>query len=85
MSRVGDHGVILDGSNEERAIVRIMKMAIFRYSEIDEDFANEEGDGSLSNWRAIHEEYYQRHLHKIGKELTASTELVCMWFEAVYS
>lgn len=74
---------VVDSSNKEIAIVRIIKIEIKRFGDITESFAIEEGDGNLENWKTIHHPYYSKQLSVIGKELTEDTELVCEWFDLV--
>ena len=83
MSQVGDYMAILDSEDKEVTIVQIEKIEIVRMKDIDEVFAIEEGDGSLTNWLEIHTKYYSEQLRKIGKELTGNTKLVCEWFKIV--
>jgi len=82
-SKLGDVFSILNSAKEEVAKVKIIRIEKRKFGDITEEFAIEEGDGSLENWRAIHFPYYSRQLSKIGKELNAETLLVCEWFEIV--
>jgi len=82
-SRVGDIFLIMNAANEEIARVRIIKVETRKFGEITEEFAHEEGDGNLENWRAIHFPYYSRLLSAMGRELDTETLLVCEWFEVV--
>lgn len=81
-SKEGNLFSILNSADEEVAIVRIEKIQIVKFKDITEEFAKEEGDGSLDNWKAIHIPYYSKLLSSIGKELGAETLLVCEWFKA---
>lgn len=83
ISAIDDYMAILDYSDNQVAVVRVIKTEIIKFGDISESFAIEEGDGSLENWKAIHHPYYSYHLSAIGKELTAETELVCEWFQVV--
>lgn len=80
---VDDYISILDSSDNQVAVARIVKSEIVRFEIITESFAIEEGDGSLANWIMIHRPYYSHQLSVIGKELTDDTKLVCEWFQVV--
>lgn len=83
MSRVGDLAAVLDGSGKEICMVRINRIEVINFCDITEQFACEEGDGSLNNWKKIHIPYYSGQLTRINKELTQDTKLVCEWFTVV--
>ena len=82
-SKVGDCFAILNSVNKEVAIVKVERIETLKFEDITEEFAKEEGDGSLENWRIIHEPYYSQLLSEIGKELNAETMLVCEWFKVI--
>lgn len=82
-SKVGDYFSVLDSSGNEVALVRIEKVRNVKFGNITDKFAVEEGDGSLENWKAIHQPYYSELLQKIGKELNDETILVCEWFKVI--
>lgn len=82
-SKLGEYVSILDSTNQEVALIRILKMEIIKFKDIPESFAIAEGDGSLENWRTIHKKHYSNQLSGIGKELTEDTELVCEWFNLI--
>jgi len=80
-SNVGDFFSILNADNEEVTIVQIERIETLKYGDVTEAFAIEEGDGSLENWKSIHQPYYSRLLSAIDKELTNETLLLCEWFK----
>lgn len=80
-SKEGSLFSILNSVDKEVAIVRIEKIQLVRFGDITEEFAKEEGDGSLSNWKTIHIPYYSQLLSTIEKELSEDTLLVCEWFK----
>ena len=83
MSEIGSYFSILNSFDKEIAIVRIEKIKIIRFKDVTEEFAIQEGDGSLENWLIIHQPYYSGLLSEIGKELGVDTLLVCEWFKVV--
>ena len=82
-SKVGDCFSILNSVDKEVVVVRVERIETVKFGDISEEFAKEEGDGSLENWRIIHESYYSQLLSEIGKDLNAETLLVCEWFKVV--
>lgn len=80
MSNVGDLASVRDSNDNEICIVKINKVEIVSFEDITEEFAKEEGDGSLENWLKIHTDYYSLQLAQIGKKLSPNTKLVCEWF-----
>lgn len=74
---------ILNGSNEYVCTVRVIKVENKEFQEITEEFAIKEGDGTFKNWLDIHSNYYSFLLKKIGKELTETTLLECVYFEKI--
>lgn len=82
-SKTGDLFSVLNSTGKEVAVIKIEKIQIVKFGDITEEFAKEEGDGNLENWKSIHEPYYARLLSLTGKELDAETLLVCEWFKVI--
>jgi uncharacterized protein YhfF len=59
---VGAHYVVEDESGTPRAIVEVTEARVMPASEIDLDFARDEGEGfeSVEDWRAAHERFFER-------------------------
>jgi uncharacterized protein YhfF len=78
--------VILNGNDEPKCVIETISIAIKKYSEVDAQFAYEEGEGdrSLEYWRDAHRRYFTRTLSKIGKEFTEDMPLVCERFKVVF-
>ena len=83
LSTINDYMAVLDSSDNQIAIVRIVKTEIVKFGNITESFAQDEGDDSLANWLNIHKAYYSDKLSLIGKKLEDDTELVCEWFQII--
>lgn len=83
LSTVNDYMAILDSSDNQIAVVRVVKTEIVKFGDVSESFAIDEGDGNLDNWLNIHRPYYSNQLLLIGKELDNNTELICEWFQVV--
>jgi uncharacterized protein YhfF len=82
----GMKSVILNGNDEPKCVIETISIAIKKYSEVDAQFAYEEGEGdrSLEYWRDAHRRYFTRTLSKIGKEFTEDMPLVCERFKVVF-
>ena len=77
--------IVLDGRGEPLCIIEAMEISIRKYSEVDADFAREEGEGDLSlqYWRELHKSFFSRILPKIGKEFSEEMPLVCERFKYI--
>ncbi|MGY3779103.1 ASCH domain-containing protein [Isobaculum melis] len=83
ISEVGDYALLLNGDSDAVAVVKVVRTTIQRFGDIDEQFAKEEGDGSLANWLAIHLPYYTQQLARIDQPFSNDVLLHCIWFEVV--
>ncbi|MEA5570500.1 ASCH domain-containing protein [Calothrix sp. UHCC 0171] len=84
--KVGSKTIVLDGDNNPLCIIETIEVEIRAFSEVDTQFAFEEGEDerSLESWRREHWEYFSRVLPKIGKQPTCEMLLVCERFRVVY-
>jgi uncharacterized protein YhfF len=60
---VGKRMVMLDGAGRPRAIIETVELTQWRFEEVDEGFAFDEGedDRTLTSWRTAHRNYFTRH------------------------
>ena len=79
--------IVLDGSDHPLCIIETIEVAVKFYSEVDEIFAFDEGEGdrSLAYWRAAHKDYFSRGLPKIGRQFSEDMPLVCERFKLIYN
>lgn len=86
LPEVGQKTIVLDGHNEPLCIIETTEVTVRRYSDVDEQFAYDEGedDRSLESWRKGHWQFFSRVLPKIGKAPTLEMPLVCQRFRLVY-
>ncbi|MGB3789315.1 MAG: ASCH domain-containing protein [Phormidesmis sp.] len=84
--RVGLKTIVLDGNDSPLCIIETTEVEIRSFSEVDAQFAYEEGedDRSLESWQREHWKYFSRVLPKIGKQPTSEMRLVCERFRIVY-
>ena len=61
-AKAGDRFVMEDETGEPRAIVEITEIRVVPASEIDLDFARDEGEGfeSVEDWREAHERFFEQ-------------------------
>ena len=78
--------VVLDGRGNPLCIVETNEVTIRKYNEVDDEFAQAEGEGdfSLDYWRQAHKNFFSRILPKIGKEFSEDMPLVCERFQVIY-
>lgn len=62
-TQVGKRWVVLDGTGAPRAVLETVELTQRRFSEVDADFASDEGedDRTLASWRVAHETYFTRN------------------------
>ena len=60
-STVGERYVVEDEHGQPRAIVELTEVRVVPASEIDLDFARDEGEGfkSVDDWREAHERFFE--------------------------
>ena len=78
--------ILLDGRKQPMCIIETTEVFVCRWSEVDEEFAQAEGEGDLSlgYWRTAHTNYFSRVLPKIGREFSESMPVVCERFQVIY-
>ena len=61
-SVVGDRYALVDAAGTARAVVEVTEARIVPASEIDEQFARDEGEGfeTVKDWWAAHERFFER-------------------------
>jgi uncharacterized protein YhfF len=83
---IGTVTIVLDGQGQPLCIVETTEVTVYKYNEVDADFAREEGEGDLSlrYWQEAHRNFFSRYLPKIGKEFSEDMPLVCERFRLIY-
>ncbi len=82
-SILGEIWEIYNGLNEFICSVKVTEVSILKFSEVDEEFAIAEGDGSFENWYTIHYDYYSEQLEKEGINFSQDIELECVYFKKI--
>ena len=78
--------IVVDGRGEPLCIIETTEVTIRKYNEVDDEFAQAEGEGdfSLEYWRQAHKNFFSRTLPKVGKEFAEDMPLVCERFNVIY-
>lgn len=60
---VGSRSVILNGAGRPAMVIEATEMRLLRFSDVDEAFARDEGEGDLTLawWRDAHRGYFERN------------------------
>lgn len=82
----GQYCVVLDSRNEAVCVVRTNLVYVCAFEKVAPLHAAKEGegDGSLSYWRRVHEEFFTKELENIGQTFDRQMPVVCEEFEVVY-
>jgi uncharacterized protein YhfF len=78
--------IVLDGLDKPICIIETTEVYVCRFSTVDEEFAQAEGEGDLSleYWREAHTKFFSRTLPKVGREFSESMPVVCERFKLIY-
>jgi len=84
--RVGDITVVTNYDGDPKGIIRLTDVQTMPFSEVDEHFAADEGegDGSLKYWREAHIRFFGRRCDDLGIIFDTSMPVICQRFELVY-
>jgi uncharacterized protein YhfF len=86
LPKVGDFGVVIDGTDTPRCILRTVQVEIKPLRDVDARFAWDEGGGdrSLEWWMSAHVRYFKRQAAHDGFTVNGDTEVVLERFEVVW-
>ncbi|MFN2299929.1 MAG: ASCH domain-containing protein [Anaerolineales bacterium] len=78
--------IVLDGSGSPLCLIETIEVEIKPFSEVDERFAREEGEGdrSLKGWREAHWRYFTRILGAMGRDPSPDMLLVCERIRVIF-
>jgi uncharacterized protein YhfF len=85
--KVGDLAIITNWEGESKAIIRTTQITLVKLKDIRPEYAYIEGEGdrSLEYWKQVHLEYYSREMKEYGESPDEEMEIVCEYFETVFS
>ncbi len=83
----GELSIVLRGNGEPACVIEMTDVCVRPMSEVDDQFACDEGEGdrSLAWWREAHEAFFRRHLHRIDREFSPDMPLVLQRFAVRYA
>ena len=84
---IGDLAVVTDWSKRPVAVIRTKRVEIVKFRDISAEYAFIEGEGdkSLAYWKRVHWAFFMRELAPHGLKPTLEMELVCEYFETIWS
>ncbi len=86
LPKIGNFFVVTDWNGNASSIVRTVSVKLIPYFNINENFAQLEGEGNktLAHWKQVHWDYYTRELEPFGRVPRDSMIIVCEVFEKVF-
>ena len=87
MPKVGDLAMVTNWDGEPRCIIEIVEVELKNFSEVDEQFAYDYGEGerTLAWWREDMLQYYSKICKRIDKTPSENMPLVCERFRVLYA
>jgi uncharacterized protein YhfF len=85
--QAGELSIILDGSGHPLCLIQTFEVEIKPYSEVDAQFAYDEGEGdrSLAYWRDAHWRFFSRVCERINCRVSETMPLVCERFRVIFA
>jgi uncharacterized protein YhfF len=86
LPRVGDLSIIVRGNGKPAAIIERTHVESRVFDDVDQSYAatEGEGDGSLSDWRQAHIEYFADVCRRLGGTFDHRTPVICQVFRVVW-
>ena len=83
---VGELDVITNWTGVPQCIIKIISIEVKPFSEVDEQFAIEEGEGDLSleSWRKAHWQFFSKECKSLGMEPEENMPVVLQRFMVLY-
>jgi uncharacterized protein YhfF len=83
---VGGYSVVTDFDNEPKCVIRTEEVRHLPFSEVDEKFAFDEGEGdrSLEYWRTVHRDYFKKEALENSVEFGPRSMICCERFALLY-
>ncbi|EDY84586.1 conserved hypothetical protein [Verrucomicrobiia bacterium DG1235] len=84
--KVGDQKILINGKREPVCVAEVTEVEIKPFSEINESFAYDEGEGDRSYefWHKEHVKCFTRSMKAMGKEFNEQLQTVCERFKILY-
>jgi len=87
LPRVGDYGVVCDGSGKPRLVVRTVELRLGPVPSVDDAFARDdlgEGDRSRREWLGVHREFFERRCRELDIAYHDQLEVIFERFRVVW-
>lgn len=86
VSKAGDLSIITDWDGNPRCIIKTIKVWIYNFSDVPENFAaiEGEGDGSLEYWKKVHRSFFQAETQEMGIGFSDDSEIICEQFIKIF-
>lgn len=86
LPKVGELSVITDWNGIAQSVIKVKKVNILPFNEVDEELASIEGEGdkSLEYWQRVHIDFFTRELKGFNMEFSKDMLIVFEEFEVVY-
>lgn len=83
--KVGNIEIVLNYDDEPVAAIQYTEVEIKPFNKVDEEFAQDEGEGDLSYeyWREEHIKFFTRECEALDMEFSESADLVCLRFRLI--
>ena len=80
----GDHEIVTLFDGTPYAVIRFSRWDRIRFGDVDQAFAQAEGDETLDAWIKTHNRYYGPICRRLGRPLNDDTELLRIYFDVVF-
>jgi uncharacterized protein YhfF len=77
---VGERSCIQNSKGQPVCVVEVAKADVVRFCDVDEAFAIAEGYSNLSEWQAVHLDFFRRQ----DPSFTAESKIVRQWFNLLH-
>jgi uncharacterized protein YhfF len=86
LPEVGALSIITNWDGEPLCIIETTEVQVKAFTEVDEKFAYDEGEGdrSLAYWRTVHWDVCSRECAAIGREPAETMPLLCERFRVIF-
>lgn len=81
----GQMSIVTDGSGVPRALVQVTEVRLTPLPEVDEAISDAEGEGTLADWRSVHEAAFQAECEDLGITFNPRGSVVTEFIKVLYA